>query len=489
MRYSSLYSIASLGGALAITIGSPVHAQEATSRAVVQPLPSSQVQDLNRALRKLARSPRNLDALIEAGNASLKVDDLDAAMGFFGRAADLSSENPRVKVGMASVFLRSGRPIDALRLFSEAEEAGASQREIVTDRGLAYDLVGDSTRAQANYRRALSIDPDNPEAIRRLALSQAISGESNAFEATLRPLIDKREFAAFRTRAFGLAILGEQDRAAAITDAVMPRDLAGRITPYLAYMPRLTKAQQAAAANLGIFPRAAEIGRDDPRIAQYAANNVTGGSSVAVQTADNRLEPAGEPLGAATEVAVAPETRSAVTEESPKPGFDLARAENSASTTPAEPVAETRTVAPNPQPTPPPNFADAFSDIGGGELPAIKTTETAVNLAAIEIPREAEPEAAKLAEPAHPRRIWVQVATGRDVSALKFDWRRIARKAPDLLGDLEPHVVPWGQSNRLLAGPVSGSSEARELVNSLKQKGLDTFSYTSPEGTEIQKLK
>ncbi|MEM9500714.1 MAG: SPOR domain-containing protein [Pseudomonadota bacterium] len=482
MRYILPPSIALIGSALAALVWVPVQAQEATSRAVVQPLPSSEVQDLNRALQQLARSPRNLDALIEAGNASLKLDDLDAAMGFYGRAQDLSSENPRVKVGMASVFLRSGRPIYALRLFADAEEAGASQRDIVSDRGLAYDLVGDSVRAQANYRRALSIDPDNDEAIRRLALNQAISGERDAFEATLRPLIDKREFAAFRARAFGLAILGEQDRAAAITDAVMPRDLAGRITPYLAYMPRLTKAQQAAAANLGIFPRAAEIGRDDPRIAAYASETVSGNSTVAAQSADNRLEPAGEPFGAATQVAIAGETQN-VADEAPRPGIDLPRIETSAA---APSPAQASTAAPNRQTTPPPNFADAFAELGSDNLPDAKSSGAAVNLAAIEIPREADREPAK---PAHPRRIWVQVATGRDVSALKFDWRRIARKAPDLLGDFEPHVVRWGQSNRLLAGPVSGSREARELVNGLKQKGLDTFSYTSPEGTEIQALK
>jgi len=53
--------------------------------------------------------------------------------------------------------------------------------------------------------------------------------------------------AAQRARAFGLAIMGDTDRAAAIVEQVMPRDMATRIVPYLAYMPRLTKPQQAAA--------------------------------------------------------------------------------------------------------------------------------------------------------------------------------------------------------------------------------------------------
>ncbi|WP_298464678.1 tetratricopeptide repeat protein [uncultured Erythrobacter sp.] len=518
-------ALASLG---IVALPTSALAQNSTSRPVVQPLPSPEVERLNTALKKLARRPRDLDALIEAGNASLRLDDLDAAIGFFGRAEELSSENPRVKMGQAAVYLRSGRPIEALRLFAEAEAAGASSRDVLADRGLAYDLVGDQTRAQATYRQALREDSGNSLATRRLALSQAIMGEQRAFEETLRPLIDRREFAAFRARAFGLAILGEQDRAAAITDAVMPRDLAARITPYLEFMPRLTKAQQAAAANLGIFPRAADIGRDDPRIANFAAASTGATSASANLEAGNRLEPAGQPLGeptailgstapetltqeeAAAELAAAPPTQTisetpsvsaqppstttvAVADTSPQPGFDLARVAGTGSPSSTESAAVVRTgpvqtTTASAPPAAQPNFADAFGDLGTGDLPDAKTGSDAVNIASIEVPREAQ-VAPEPAEPVHPRRIWVQVATGRDRSALRFDWRRITRKASRLLRDYDPHVVAWGQSNRLLAGPVESTGEARRLVNALGEMGIDTFSYTSPEGTEIQELK
>ena len=483
MRHYPLSAFASALTSVGLLLAAPTaaNAQNSTSRAIVQPLPSPEVERLNTALKTLARRPRNLDALIEAGNASLRLDDLDAAIGFFGRAEELSPNNPRVKMGQGAVYLRSGRPIEALRLFAEAEEAGASSRDVLADRGLAYDMVGDQTRAMAMYRQALSQDPDNNLAIRRMALSQAIVGEQRAFEDTLRPLIDKRDFAAFRTRAFGLAIMGEQDRAAAITEAVMPRDLAARITPYLEYMPRLTKAQQAAAANLGIFPRAAEIGRDDPRIAAFAAGNSGTASSTAELAAGDRLEPAGEPLGQTTSrvasaspaaAAESPTPTIAVADTVPGPGFDLSRVEGSDATSSA---------------TPEPDFADAFGEMGSSELPDAKASGDSVNLATIEAPREAPPAAAP-AEPEHPRRIWVQVATGRDREALRFDWRRISRQASRLLRDYKPHVVEWGQSNRLLAGPIEGTREARELVNALSERGIDTFSYTSPEGTEIQEL-
>ncbi|MEL6529956.1 MAG: SPOR domain-containing protein [Pseudomonadota bacterium] len=522
------FVLAFASAAFALAVPATAVAQNSTSRPIVQPLPSPDVERLNRALKTLARRPRDLDALIEAGNASLKLDDLDAAIGFFGRAEELSADNPRVKMGQASVYLRSGRPIEALRLFSEAEAAGASAKDVLADRGLAYDLVGDQTRAQATYRQALRANPDDAVATRRMALSQAIVGEQRAFEETLRPQIDRREFAAFRTRAFGLAILGEQDRAAAIADAVMPRDLATRITPYLEFMPRLTKAQQAAAANLGIFPRAADIGRDDPRIANFAAANSGAVSASAQVDADNRLEPAGEPLGQpVAQVAVAADTSVpqsqpssrptepavaaapvridaapsqsstaqvatvASTDSAPGPGFDLAQVGTSEEPTRPEfaPLVPSEAgAAPSQAPVAEQvNFADAFGDLGAGALPDAKSGQEAVNIAALDVPREAEVEAEP--ELTHPRRIWVQVATGRDVAALKFDWRRISRKASRLLRDFNPHVVPWGQSNRLLAGPIESSTEARSLVNALGERGIDTFSYTSPEGTEIKELK
>lgn len=526
------------------TMAPPVGAQEQPiSQAVVQPLPPQGVSELNAALRRLARDSLSVDALLDAGYASLNVDDIEAALGFFGRAQELSPGNARVKVGLAASYVRSQRPVEALRLFEEAERAGASTLSLAGDRGLAYDLVGDNAAAQEQYARALN-GPDGDEIRRRLALSQAIAGNREAFEQTLYPLTERRDFAAYRIRAFALAIMGEEDEAIAITEAVMPRDLAARMAPYLRYMDRLTPSQQAAAANLGIFPRAARIGRDDPAIAQYRS-----GSS-AVRQADAALAPAGPPLGAEpredrtsprrrpgrgtsavgperevretrrVELPTAPPVNAVTSEQpveevvaarqpdtpqseqpaeaqvasadvaqpvvqpvpeadAPRPGFDLARLD-SAPATPASDDTETA----------PANVADAFASFslppGEGSVAAARD---AVDITTIEPPREVEEkEKAAPPPPRHPSRIWVQVATGRDRSALRFDWRRLTRQAPEILSDLEPHVTPWGVANRLLAGPYVSTRAARDAVNALKAEGIDSFTFTSDEGQEIEQL-
>lgn len=568
-------------------------AQDFTTRPVVQPLPSPEVRELERALRHLASSPRDVNALIAAGSASLKLNDLDAAIGFYGRAEEVAPNNPRVKMGQAAVLLRSGRAIDALKLFAEAETAGARPSDVLSDRGLAYDLIGDQIRAQAHYREALKVSSTDSVTIRRLALSYAISGQKPAFESVLKPLVDGRDFAAFRTQAFGLAILGEQERAAAVAEVVMPADLAARITPYLAYMPQLTNAQQAAASNLGIFPLPADVGRDDPRIAQFAARRSNDlATAPLAQTADARLEPAGEPLGAsetprarviaapkraetplASDTArlaqvvteqVTPPVRepaqviaaSRAVEPNVKPSFDLGRvaATDAAPPAPGEPTAQVvttvgvepasvaaRTAATDlrttssaalarppetdltPLPTREPetatlvrqsasaqppvtanrapseptspsaraNFADAFAAFEETERGAVTLSDNAVDITAIQPPATstASRSSTAPAPDAHPRRIWVQIATGKDRAALRFDWGRLARKSQGALSEYNPHIAPWGQSNRLLAGPLDSQRAARDLVNSLSEAGIDTFSYTSPEGKEIQELK
>ncbi len=522
---TSFRCLALVAGMLLSAVPQSVVAQDSTSREVVQPLPSPEVQRLNRALMELARRPSQLNSLLEAGDASLAVDDHDAALGFYGRAAEVSENDPRVKLGLARVYLRSGRPVEAIPLLNAARSAGAPARDVLSDQALAFDLVGDQESARSAYARAIELNPQDDETRRRLALSHAISGDEDSFQSTLAPLIEGRDFAAFRAQAFGLAILGQQERAEGIVNTVMPRDLATRINPYLAYMPRLTSAQQAAAANLGIFPRAADIGREDPRIARFAREGTVG----------SRLEPTGDPLGTSPEAALATASQEVVqtapepairetaatsvpqqpqstasqtvaaasvesvseSEASRQPGFNLSRANKRSETVPESDVSlpeiATTQVAESQPSESEPDFAnvdDAFAEFGTGEMPIASDTAQAVDLSAIEIRRDASPEStSEPAQPTHPRRIWVQLATGRDVNALKFDWRRFARRAPDLLGEFEPHITPWGQANRLLAGPIDSRADARALVNGLAEKGIETFSYSSPEGTEIQELR
>ncbi|WP_225204836.1 SPOR domain-containing protein [Novosphingobium huizhouense] len=272
-------ALAPLGGALAQPVVQP------TGPGAVSPS-----QALNAALTRLARDPRNLTALIDAGTAALQLGDTDAAVGFFSRANEIAPGNGQVKAQIATAMLRADRPTDAIRYFDEAQAAGADLMPFAADRGLAYDLVGDNAAAQRLYQQALARGGSD-ELVRRQAVSLAIAGDRRGAEATLAPLVQRQDRAAWRARTFIMAITGNPDEAVSVAYASMPQDLAAGIAPYLRFMPRLTAAQQAAAANLGRFPRAADIGRDDPKIAEYAALHPR------APRIDQGLIPAGAALG------------------------------------------------------------------------------------------------------------------------------------------------------------------------------------------------
>ena len=219
---------------LLLGLASTAQAQQASSPQVAVPVVQAVPQKsagmrLNDALNHLARNPQDVNALKEAGQASLELGDAPAAIGFYRRALTIQPSDGALKVGLAGAYVLSEDPFTAIDLFDEAERAGPIDPARLADRGLAFDLVGDSQTAQAYYRQSLASSP-NDETLRRLALSQAISRDRNGMDLTLGPLLQKQDKAAWRTRAFGLAIIGQADEAEAIAHQTMPADMAAAIT-------------------------------------------------------------------------------------------------------------------------------------------------------------------------------------------------------------------------------------------------------------------
>ena len=218
---------------------------------LVRPLGAA---DLNANLARLAGNPRDVTALIGAGEAALALDDPRAAAGFYARADAIESGNGRIKAGLARVNLKLQNPAEALRLFDQAGRLGYPDATLLADRGLARDMTGDQAGAQRDYQAALQRTPDDAELIRRYAASLGIAGQVEASDKVMQPLFYKSDRAAWRYRAFILAMNNRQDDARKIAVQTMPTQLAAAITPYMAKMPYLTPAQKAAAVHFGHFP-------------------------------------------------------------------------------------------------------------------------------------------------------------------------------------------------------------------------------------------
>mgnify|MGYP005992741049 CR=1 FL=1 len=251
-RHSALW----FGGAALLALAAaPALAQQSAPAApgfVPQPTPTA--DKLAAAMSTLGRSPQDVEALIAAGEASAALDDTPAALQFLARAEKLRPADPRIAAARGRAFVRMGRPGEALRRFADAERGGLSPATFADDRGLAYDLVGDQAHAQVEYNRALAMRED-AELRRRLAISQAISGDQPGAERTLDPLLRQQDRASWRTKALVMALGGNTAGAERVTATMMP----GFSTAYLPLFRRLSEirdpADRAFAAHLGEFTR------------------------------------------------------------------------------------------------------------------------------------------------------------------------------------------------------------------------------------------
>ncbi|MEO8142438.1 MAG: SPOR domain-containing protein [Sphingomicrobium sp.] len=205
------------------------------------------------ALRTLSSEPRNFQALIAAGRASLDMGDTQAAAGFYGRAEEAAPQSPVPKIGMGAAMTSMGDARGGMTYFDRASALGAPQSLLALDRGLAFDLLGQQSKAQSDYRVAM-FGTQADEARRRLALSLAISKDIKGASAMLDPLLRRRDVAAVRTNAFVMALAGDREGARRTIDAALP-GAGARFEPFFRLLPVLRPDEKAMAVHLGEFPK------------------------------------------------------------------------------------------------------------------------------------------------------------------------------------------------------------------------------------------
>ena len=240
-----------LAGAL-VACACALGASPTVAQGSYSPYDESPATALARYVRTLASDPSDFQSLIGAGKAALELGDAQAAAGFFARADDANPHSPLPQAGMGAVSVANGDPQGALPYFQRAQQLGEPLADFACDRGLAYDLLGQQTKAQADYRIALG-GRDGDEARRRLALSLAISGDRNSALALLAPLAARGDPGVPRVRAFIFALTGDSNAAMSAINAAMPGSWS-QVAPFVRRLPSLSTGQRAAAVNLGIFP-------------------------------------------------------------------------------------------------------------------------------------------------------------------------------------------------------------------------------------------
>jgi hypothetical protein len=236
----------------ALAVVAPAVAPNAVAQEIAPP-PTPNADRLAEQMRILATDPRNVPALLAAGELSARLNDPSAAAGFFARAQALAPGNPRVAAGQAMVMVRSERPGEALRLFALAERGGVAMEPYASDRGLAYDLIGAQPHAQREHRVAMARGADD-ETVRRFAYSLGISGRTDEAMKILDPLLRRSDRGAWRARAFILAMNGDAAGADRIA-ATMMGGVGTALAPFFRRLPGLTAADKAFAVHFGELRR------------------------------------------------------------------------------------------------------------------------------------------------------------------------------------------------------------------------------------------
>jgi len=235
--------------------------------------------------------------------------------------------------------------------------------------------------------------------------------------------------------------------------------------PALATAAPSPQPEPARPAASGPAPAAAEPAATRPAPTLASASGFNLARVGATATPSSGAAPAPLPAAAAPPPAATP---------APKPAPFPAPA---AAPAPAPARASSPARAPR-------RVADAFADF------TLPTGPAAPAPGAVDIRKiaPAKPKPVEPAKPAHPSRIWVQVGTGRDVKALGFTWRGLAKDNPELFRGKEPSVSDWGRTNRLLTGPFTTEAGAEAFLARLRKNEVDAFIWTSPAGQVVDDL-
>ena len=413
-RISWLGALFACASGLAVVAAAP-----ATAQGSYSPYNETPAAALARYVRALAADPKDFNSLIGAGRAALELGDAQAAAGFFARADEVEPRSPLPQEGMGAVEVANGDAKAALPYFRRAEQLGASQSVIGCDRGLAYDLLGQQAKAQADYRAALS-GADADEASRRLALSLAISGDKAGAIGAITPLAQKGDSSVARVRAFVLALTGDPRDAMTAIDAAMPGSWS-RVAPFLQKLPALSAGEKAAAVNLGIFPDA-----NQPAYAYAAAPKVaptTASASESVST--DRL-----------------------------PGVE-ALLQQPASPPQAQPV---------------------------WEQPSLQSQPRPVQVAYSPPPK---PSVVQRTASVDDSKVWLQLASGRNATALQNQFERLKRDNGDLFQGITGYVAEGSDRARLVIGPFRGAADAKIFADDLRSIGVDAFRWTNSDSDRI----
>lgn len=163
--------------------------------------------------------PQNPEAICRVGRLLEETGDFDRAMNSFQRALQIDPRNFEGNFGMARVLARGSNSNAALRQYQTTLEIRPDEPNVLASLGLLHSERGEFELAEAEYRKALAIDPRCIAA--RVNLANLLGFYKKDPEAAAKELlavleVDPHNFEAFMNGGAMLAQLQQFEKAATV---------------------------------------------------------------------------------------------------------------------------------------------------------------------------------------------------------------------------------------------------------------------------------
>jgi tetratricopeptide (TPR) repeat protein len=106
-----------------------------------------------------------IQALAGLGESAVKRNDVEAGMGFFRQALEISPTNEKVAYNIAEIFFAAQKIDEAIPYYRLAIDIRKDWPKPYHKLGLAYLNKGDYPKALECLRKAVALDPESPAAV------------------------------------------------------------------------------------------------------------------------------------------------------------------------------------------------------------------------------------------------------------------------------------------------------------------------------------
>jgi tetratricopeptide (TPR) repeat protein len=125
----------------------------------------------------ILESPQNVEARLLLGDTYLSIGDVNGAAGEFERVQRASANAETWLIPLSRAYILQGKSKEALRLLETEPVQESLKPQVLAQRGRAHLALQERDQAAADFAEALSLAPDNAEALLGQGTLANLSGE------------------------------------------------------------------------------------------------------------------------------------------------------------------------------------------------------------------------------------------------------------------------------------------------------------------------